>query len=80
MDTVTEAYTRVTKAVPKLTVHLTRGLVTSVATLSGLDWEVIHRTTSWEGNLTFKRHYFRHVNVRSVADAVLSQVIPEDEP
>ena len=80
VDTVTEAYTRANKLVPKLTAHSTRGLATSVAALSGLDSEVIRRTASWKGDHTFKRHYFRHVNMRSVADAVLSQVVPEGEP
>ena len=80
MDTVSEAYTRANKPVPKITAHSTRGLAASVATLSGLDWEVIRRTASWKGDHTFKRHYFRHVNVLSVADAVLHQVIPEGDP
>ena len=77
VDTVTEAYTRANKPVPRLTAHSTRGVSTSVAALSGLDWEVIRRTASWKGDHTFRHHYFRHVNVLSVADVVLRQVIPE---
>ena len=51
-----------------------------MAALSGLDLEVIRRTASWKGDDTFKHHYFRHVNVLSVADVVLRQVIPEGNP
>ena len=80
VDAVTKAYTVANKPVPKLTTHSTRGMATSVAALVGTDWEVIRRTASWKGDLTFKRHYYHHINVRSVADAVLDQVIPEDEP
>ena len=70
VDAVTKAYTMANKPVPKLTAHSTRGVATLVAALMGTDWEVIRRTASWKGDLTFKRHYYRHVNVRSVADAV----------
>ena len=79
VDTVTEAYTRANKPVPNLTAHSTRGLATSVAVLSGTDSEVFRRTVSWKGDLTFRHHYFKHVDVRS-ADAVLCQVMPEGEP
>ena len=65
---------------PKLTAHSTRGVATSVAALSGLDWEVIRWTASWKGDHTFRHHYFRHVNVLSVGDVVLRQVIPEGNP
>ena len=77
---ITKAYTVLNKPVPQFTAHSTRGVATSVAALMGTDWEVIRRTASWMGDLTFRHHYYRHANVRSVADAVLSQVIPEDEP
>ena len=82
MDTVTEAYTRANKPVPRLTAHSTRGVSTSVAALSGLDWEVIRRTASWKSDLTFRQHYFRHVDLPSVGDVVLRRVVRrnEDEP
>ena len=70
VDAVTKAYTMANKPVPKLTAHSTRGVATSVAALMGTDWEVIHGL----------HHYYHHVNVRLVADVVLGQFIPENEP
>ena len=80
VDTVVEAYTRARKPVPKLTVHSTRGVSTSVAALLGLSWEVICRTASWKSYLTSRQHYFRHVNVPSVGDVVLRQFVPQGRP
>ena len=59
-----------------LTAHSTRGVASSVAVLAGIDREVICKTAAWQGDLTFRTHYYRHLRVRTVADAVLHQVIP----
>ena len=58
---------------PVLTAHSTRGAATSVALLSGVDWDVIQQTACWKGERTFWSHYFQDRPVRSVARAVLEQ-------
>ena len=75
VDGITEAYTRSGKPAPKLKAHSTRGTATSVAVLSGVDWEVVRQTAAWQGDNTFMGHYYRHTRVRSVADAVLEQAM-----
>ena len=75
VDGITVAYTEAGKVVPKLTAHSTRGTATSIAVLAGIDWEVIRKTAAWRGESTFLKHYYRHMEVRSVADAVLEQAL-----
>ena len=75
VDGITEAYTRSGKPAPKLKAHSTRGTATSIAVLAGVDWEVIRQAAVWQGDRTFLQHYYRHVHVRSVADAVLEQAM-----
>ena len=76
VEAVTKAYTMSNMPAPKLTAHSTRGVATSVALLAGINWDVIRQTASWKSDGAFRKHYYRHVTVRSVADAVLRQVIP----
>ena len=75
VEAVTKAYTMSKRPAPTLTVHSTRGVATSVAALAGIDWEVIRKTADWQGDLTFRKHYYHHLKVRTVADVVLHQVI-----
>ena len=78
VDSVVEAYARAHLPVPRLTAHSTRGLTTSVAALSGLSWDVICRTASWKSDITFRQHYFRHVDLPSVGDVFLRRVVRRD--
>ena len=73
VDGIALAYTTAGKPAPKLKAHSTRGTATSIAVLAGVDWEVVRQAAVWRGDLTFMKYYYRHVNVRSVADAVLDQ-------
>ena len=73
VEGIVEAYTRSGKPAPKLKAHSTRGTATSVAVLAGVDWEVVRQAAVWQGDKTFLKHYYRHMRVRSVADAVLEQ-------
>ena len=72
VEAVTKAYTMSNRPAPTLTVHSTRGVATSVAALAGIDWEVIRKTADWQGDLTFRKHYYHHLKVRTVADAVFA--------
>ena len=72
VEAVTMAYTMSNRPAPTLTVHSTRGVATSVAALAGIDWEVIRKTADWQGDLTFRKHYYHHLKVRTVADAVFA--------
>ena len=74
VEAITEAYARSDRQVPRLTAHSTRAVATSTALAAGVDWEVIRQTAAWQGDLTFRTHYYRYVRVASVADAVLHQV------
>ena len=73
VDGITEAYTLQGAVAPKLRAHSTRGTATSIAALSGVDWEIIRQAAVWQGDQTFIKHYYRYTKVRSVADAVLEQ-------
>ena len=74
VEAITEAYTRSDTPVPRLTAHSTRAVATSTALAAGIDWEVIRETAAWQGDLTFRKHYYRYVKVSNIADAVLHQV------
>ena len=73
VDGITLAYTTMGEPAPRLKAHSTRGTATSIAVLAGVDWEEVRQAAVWRGDLTFMKHYYRYVNVRSVADAVLEQ-------
>ena len=73
MDGIALAYTTAGKPAPKLKAHSTRGTATSIAVLAGVDWEVVCKAAVLRGDFTFMKYYYRHVDVRSVADAVLDQ-------
>ena len=75
VEAVSKAYAMSNRPAPMLTTHSTRGMATSVAALAGVDWEVIRKTSAWQGDLTFRKHYYHHLKVRTVADVVLHQVI-----
>ena len=75
VEAVTKAYTMSNRPAPTLTAHSTRGMATSVASLAGVDWEVIRKTSAGQGDLTFRNHYYHQLKVRTIADAVLHQVI-----
>ena len=49
-------------------------MATSVAALTGIDWEVTRKTSAWQGDLTFRKHYYHQLKVRTIADVVLHQV------
>ena len=74
VEAVTKAYTMSNRPAPTLTVHSTRGVATSVAALAGIDWEVIRKTADWQGDLTFRKHYYHQLKVRTIADVVLHHV------
>ena len=72
VEAVSKAYAMSNRPAPTLTTHSTRGMATSVAALAGVDWEVIRKTLAWQGDLTFRKHYYHHLKVRTVADAVFA--------
>ena len=75
VEAVSKGYTMSNRPAPTLTAHSTRGMANSVAALAGKDWEVTRKTSAWQGDLTFRKHYYHHLKVRTVADVVLHQVI-----
>ena len=48
-------------------------MATSIAVKAGVDWDSIRDLAGWTGDQTFMRFYYRHVENRSVAEAVLDQ-------
>ena len=73
VDGISEAYVRSNIPVPRLTAHSTRGAATSVAVLSGVDWEVVRQSACWTGDSTFLAHYYKYRPVNTLANAVLGQ-------
>ena len=67
------AYQTMGKQAPMLKAHSTRGMATSIAVKAGVDWDAIRDLAEWTGDQTFMRFYYRHVENRSVAEAVLDQ-------
>ena len=67
------AYQTVGKQAPMLKAHSTRGMATSIAVKAGIDWDSIRTLAGWTGDQTFMRFYYRDVESRSVAEAVLDQ-------
>ena len=75
VDGIQLCYTIQGKPAPTLTAHSTRGTAASVAVLSGAAWDTVRTHAGWSGDVSFLRHYFRHHDVVSVADAVLAQAV-----
>ena len=48
-------------------------MATSIAVKANVDWDAIRTWAGWTGDLTFLRFYYRDVENRSVAEAVLDQ-------
>ena len=74
-DGIALAYQAMGKQAPMLKAHSTRGMAASIAVLSAVDWDAIRDLVGWQGDKTFLRFYYRHVEVRSVAEAVLDQAV-----
>ena len=73
VDGITMCYALQGMTAPRLRAHSTRGVSTSVAVLSGTDWDTVRETASWSSDVSFLRHYFVHQRVPGVAEAVLAQ-------
>ena len=72
-DGIAAAYQTVGKRAPMLKAHSTRGMATSIAVKANVDWDAIRNIAGWTGDQTFMRFYYRDVESRSVAEAVLDQ-------